>query len=122
MSSIKLIDLSGNERKGKEKNTTSTSTNHNNKIQTIKIKVGRRSPAHHESRNKSVVKAYRSGYPQKNIAAKIGVSVRQVANIINKMCKSSSQRQKWYDEHEANAVKYRTGRQQSQHRFKPLAK
>jgi len=50
--------------------------------------------------------AYRSGYPQKSIAAKIGVSVRQVANIINKMCKRNMQRQKWYDEHEANAVKY----------------
>ena len=69
-----------------------------------------------------MVKAYRSGYPQKSIAAKIGVSVRQVANIINKMCKSNMQRQKWYDEHEANAVKYRTGRQHSQHRFKPFSK
>jgi len=86
MSSIKLIDLSGNELKGKEKHTTSRSTNTINKTQTITIKVGRRSPAHHETRNKSVVKAYRSGYPQKSIAAKIGVSVRQVANIFFLKC------------------------------------
>ena len=109
MSNIKIIKMSGNEKKGNDMNT-------------ISVKVGRRSPAHHHDRNKSVVKAYRAGYPQKNIAAKIDVSVRQVANIINKMCKSNMQRQKWYDEHEANAVKYRTSRQHSQHRFKPFSK
>ena len=66
MSNIKIIKMSGNHVKL-------------NDTKPISGKVGRRSPAHHHDRNKSVVKSYRAGYPQKNIAAKIDVSVRQVA-------------------------------------------
>ena len=107
-SNIKIIKVSGNEKKRKEK-----------KI--ISVKVGRRTPAHHDARNQSIVKAYRAGYPQKRIATKAGLSVRQVSNIINKVCSNNKERQKWYDEHEFNAVKYRSGRQESQSRFKPFS-
>ena len=48
MSNIKIIKMSGNEKKGNDMNT-------------ISVKVGCRSPAHHHDRNKSVVKAYRAG-------------------------------------------------------------
>lgn len=85
----------------------------------IAIRVGRRKAAHHTKRNRLVLKAYRAGHPRRHIAKKVQLSERQISNIISNLSTTRKQRQQWYDEHEENAVKYRTKRQHSQHRFRP---
>ena len=112
---VKLIRLSdsGHEEKSSDRKS---STEHRSDIV---VPLTRRSPAFKTKRNKQIVKAYRAGFPRKYIAKRKSISERQIANILNKMSTSSQQRQQWYDEHEENAQKHRTGRQHTQRRFRP---
>lgn len=86
---------------------------------TSRATVSRKSPEHLTRRNADMVKLYKAGIPLQVISEKAKVSQRQIRNILQSSAKTSEQRQRWYDLHEKNAVRYRSKRQRSQNRFKP---
>ena len=79
----------------------------------------RRSHAHLEERDTNVVKMYRAGLPLKHIATEVGLSERRVRALVAASARTPGQRQRWFDEHERRAVKFRSRRQASQRRFAP---